>query len=445
MIYRNMALAHVKMGDGKAAIKDYQDCVDELPGNPKCTEKLAIAKHRYGEGGTGGPKATGTKKKRAASGDDSSRKPASDGVADGSFATVLHVSDAEYEAHRKANPRSFMMFYAPWCGHCNEMKADFGELRRLTVGTGVVAAAVDCTSATDTCAKLGIDGYPTLRLFTSPSDEGTRFHGERTSGDMLKWLAEQLKSTVEASTRTAENKPKPASASPTPKAKASGGFDSIPRVTDGGFSAFRNANQEAFVMFFAPWCSHCTEMKPAFVDAARRVPETKFAAVDCTEQDGLCSRLEVTGYPMLVHYSGDASTPGRQFKGERTANGIVEFVTSDAGAAVDSDWAGSTVTTLDDASFDGFRAANNDALVMFYAPWCSHCREAKPAYRQAASQSQVKFGAVDCTVATATCAAMGIDAYPKFLRFSGGDPKSQGRAYQGEREAADFVQAAASP
>ena len=153
-------------------------------------------------------------------------------------------------------------------------------------GTGVVVAAVDCTSATKTCAKLGIDGYPTLRLFTSPSDEGTRFHGDRTKGDMLKWLTEQLRITAEAMEAANKNnqdrKPAAAAAAAALGAKAkasgakdsgdgdSGSFDSIPKVTDGGFSAFRNANTDAFVMFFAPWCGHCTEMKPAFVEAVRQ-------------------------------------------------------------------------------------------------------------------------------------------------------------------------------
>ena len=99
------------------------------PGNPKCTEKLAIAQRRYGEGGTGGPNAGGTKatmKKRPAPGATGGGTPPSkskpkpkpvDATADGSFAAVLHVADEGYEAHRNANPRTFMMFYAPWCGN----------------------------------------------------------------------------------------------------------------------------------------------------------------------------------------------------------------------------------------------------------------------------------------------------------------------------------------
>jgi len=47
------------------------------------------------------------------------------------------------------------------------------------------------------------------------------------------------------------------------------------------------------------------------------------------------------------------------------------------------------VTHLTDEDFDSTLAMSQSALVMFYAPWCGHCKRMKPEYENAATRLKV--------------------------------------------------------
>merc|ERR1719315_784671 len=62
----------------------------------------------------------------------------------------------------------------------------------------------------------------------------------------------------------------------------------------------------------------------------------------------------------------------------------------------------SHVVHLTDDTFDDFLEEHNSVLIMFYAPWCGHCKKAKPHFVAAAfllQQENIagKVAAVDCT------------------------------------------------
>ena len=55
----------------------------------------------------------------------------------------------------------FVMFAAPWCGHCKRLKPVWAEAAKELAGHTVLAS-VDGDSQLDLAARFGVTGYPTL-------------------------------------------------------------------------------------------------------------------------------------------------------------------------------------------------------------------------------------------------------------------------------------------
>jgi protein disulfide-isomerase A6 len=84
--------------------------------------------------------------------------------------------------------------------------------------------------------------------------------------------------------------------------------------------------------FYAPWCGHCKNLKPAYETAAKSLAGiAKVAAVNCDEEMNkpFCGKMGVQGFPTLKIVR-PGKKPGKptveDYQGPRSAKGIVDAV-----------------------------------------------------------------------------------------------------------------------
>lgn len=204
-------------------------------------------------------------------------------------ASVVNTMDAKQFKSKDPSAIHIVDFYAPWCGHCQELAPHFRraalafENQETTGGDGgnkvVQFHAVDCDEQKSLCQHVGINGYPSVRLFRPSDDYEEIYNGEHTSEALEQWVHSVQNSKV-ARLSSSEFATKVQS-----KSKDLGTV----WVVD--FSA-------------GSWCGPCTMLQPALRQAAEELDGVaSVAIVDCDRYRVLCEAQGVTAYPALRYYT----------------------------------------------------------------------------------------------------------------------------------------------
>jgi len=104
--------------------------------------------------------------------------------------------------------------------------------------------------------------------------------------------------------------------------------------------------------------------------------------------------------------------------------------------------ASANVLELVDSGFDSELENHETALVMFYAPWCGHCKRLKPEFDKASkdllsNDPPVTLAKIDCTEGGKdTCNRFEVRGYPTLKIFRNGELSQD---YNGPREAGGIV------
>eukprot|EP01061_Rhynchopus_euleeides_P028684 TRINITY_DN467_c0_g1_i11.p1 TRINITY_DN467_c0_g1~~TRINITY_DN467_c0_g1_i11.p1 ORF type:complete len:413 (+),score=195.41 TRINITY_DN467_c0_g1_i11:60-1298(+) len=81
-------------------------------------------------------------------------------------------------------------FYAPWCGHCKNLAPQWAQAATELKGSGAKLGAVDATIHQAIASKYGIQGYPTIKVFSKGSV--TDYEGQRSAEGIVSYAFGEL-------------------------------------------------------------------------------------------------------------------------------------------------------------------------------------------------------------------------------------------------------------
>ncbi|TRY84850.1 hypothetical protein DNTS_002288 [Danionella cerebrum] len=317
---------------------------------------------------------------------------------------VVHIeSEKEFRKLLKKEERPIlMMFYAPWCGVCKRMQPIFQQTATETKGKYVLAGMnVHPAEFDGLKQEFNVKGYPTFCYF----EKGKFLHHYENYGATSKDIADWLRN------------PQP----PQPKTPE------VPWSESG--SAVFHLTDESFDTFLV---EHPSVLSPGVL-----------AAVDATIHKSTGERFKISGFPTVKYFEkGEEKYTLPQL---RNKDKIIEWLQNpQAPPPPEKSW-DETISSVNHLGADDFRESlkkKKHALVMFYAPWCPHCKNAVPHFTTAADifkeDRKIAYAAVDCTKGQnhELCKQEGVEGYPTFNYYNYGKFSEK---YNGDRGEAGFT------
>lgn len=230
---------------------------------------------------------------------------------------VTNLTPENFDSLVGGDAPALVKFFAPWCGHCKSMAADYETVASLYKSDPVVVGEVNADDHKDLASRFGVRGYPTLKYFPAGSLEPEDYNGGRTADDFVSFI------NGKAGLKKGIKKAPEAVQALTPET-----FDAV--VSD--------PTKHKLVEFYAPWCGHCKTLAPIYDNVAKAFAGEKnvvVAKVDADKWRGLGERFGVQGFPTLKYFpagaSGKLEDVVEDYEGGRDGPALLSFLNEKAG------------------------------------------------------------------------------------------------------------------
>ncbi|CAI5943985.1 unnamed protein product, partial [Closterium sp. NIES-65] len=232
------------------------------------------------------------------------------------------------------------------CGHCKKLAPDYDKFGAAFKETeSVVVGKVDCDKHKKLCSEYKVKGYPTLKWFPKGASKPEDYTGERTVEDLVEFTNEKLGTSVEP-----------------PAPPPSHVVTLLPNTFD---AVVLDPSKFVLVEFYAPWCSFCQDLAPAYEQLGRAFRDEEnvvIAKLDASKHRELKERYSITGYPTILWFP-PSNKQGESYEGAWELRDLVAFVNRAAGThrtntGMLSDMAG-RIAALDELA-RGFIAASKE-------------------------------------------------------------------------------------
>ena len=104
----------------------------------------------------------------------------------------------------KSNNLWLVLFYAPWCGHCQQFHPEYEKLAKSTKGLFKLGA-INCDNDRQLAERYKVEGFPTMVFFGDNKDKFEEYKGDRKADKITEFLFEKAKKITKKKLKELKN------------------------------------------------------------------------------------------------------------------------------------------------------------------------------------------------------------------------------------------------